>query len=100
MMFKCTECGHIDSFSLMLSADYQGPGNFSQKYNEHNEIIINVDGFEFIPDLSFMNSHAVCKYCGTIKMFEYSFNPSTETENSANDKGVEVDKNPKSQHKK
>jgi hypothetical protein len=57
----------------MLNADYAGPGVFSQKVNEHGEIVINIDGFEFIPDLAFMNSHAVCKFCGEISCFEYFF---------------------------
>lgn len=72
-MFRCTKCNQLDNFSLMLSKNYTGPGKFSQKQNEHGEIIINIDGFEFIPDLAFMNTHAVCKYCGEINCFEYYF---------------------------
>lgn len=84
----------------MLSEGYQGPGNFSQKYNEHNEIVINVDGFEFIPDLAFMNSHAVCKFCGTIKNFEYSFDGEKKKEKTPENKAVEIEKNPKNKRKK
>lgn len=72
-MFRCTNCEQIDNFSLMLSANYAGPGVFTQTLNEHGEIIINIDGYEFIPDLAFMNSHSVCKYCGNINCFEYYF---------------------------
>lgn len=96
-MFKCTQCGQVDNFSLMLSADYTGPGVFSQTRNEHNEIVINVDGFEFIPDLSFMNSHAVCKYCNTIHSFEYCFGENNEDAFSSD---FQVDKNPKPKKKR
>lgn len=72
-MFKCKACDQVDQFSLLLSPDYTGDGVFSQKYNEHGEIIITIDGFEFIPDLSFMNHHAVCKFCGEINCFDYYF---------------------------
>lgn len=77
-MFKCKACDAIDNFSLMLSADYQGPGKFSQTKNEHGEILINVDGFEFIPDLAFMNNFAVCGFCGEINNFVYHFEKEEE----------------------
>ncbi|MGD9580470.1 MAG: hypothetical protein AB7V50_03795 [Vampirovibrionia bacterium] len=95
-MFKCTQCDQIDDFSLMLSSDYTGPGNFSQTYNEFNEILINIDGFEFIPDLSFMNSHAVCRFCNAIHSFEYCFNKDAD---KPDDKSCNIDKNPKSKNK-
>lgn len=72
-MFKCKNCESIDNFGLMLSPDYKGKGIITEKLNEHDEIILNVDGYEFIPDLAFMNSHAVCKYCGEIKIWDYYF---------------------------
>ena len=83
-MFKCLECGKIDLFSLLLSKDYSGPGIFEQSYNEHNEIIIDIDGYKFVPDLGFMNSHAVCKFCGCINNFEYFFQHLQEEENNNN----------------
>ncbi len=58
----------------MISPAYRGKGEYSQRFNDKGEIIITVDGYEFIPDLAFMNSHAVCKYCGEIKFWEY-YNP-------------------------
>lgn len=73
-MFKCTNCNSIDNFGLMLSPNYKGKGTFSKTYNEHGEIKIKIDAFEFIPDLSFMNAHAVCKFCGEIKKWDYCFN--------------------------
>ena len=72
-MFRCIKCKSIDNFGLMFSPDYKGKRNYSQTINEKEEIVINVDGYEFIPDLNFMNSHAVCKYCGEIKIWEYYF---------------------------
>lgn len=98
-MFKCSSCLQVDNFSLMLSPDYSGPGVFKQTLNEHGEIIITIDNFEFIPDLAFMNSHAVCKYCGSIHCFEYYFENvvKEQDQNSISDKdiNVEVDKIPK-----
>lgn len=72
-MFRCTNCKSIDNFGLMLSPNYKGKGEYSEKLNDHDEIIINIDGYEFIPDLAFMNAHSVCKYCGEIKIWEYYF---------------------------
>lgn len=98
-MFRCIECQQVDNFSLMLSSDYKGPGVFSQTFNEHGEIIINIDGFEFIPDLAFMNSHAVCKFCGTINNFEYYFEKESklnvECPITDNKPDINVDVNPK-----
>lgn len=72
-MFKCKNCQSIDNFSLMISSNYKGKGDYSHKNNEHGEIVINIDGYIFVPDLAFMNGHAVCKYCGEIKTWEYYF---------------------------
>lgn len=81
-MFKCKNCSSIDNFGLMFSPDYKGKGEYSEKLNEHEEIVINVDGYEFIPDLAFMNAHAVCKYCGEIKAWEYYFSKFHENSDS------------------
>ncbi len=70
-MFKCKKCNSIDKFELMFSPDYKGARSFAQKYKKNGDIEINVDGYTFIPDLSFMNSHAVCRYCGNIYMWDY-----------------------------
>ena len=56
-MFICKNCKSKDKFELMFSPDYQGDKNFSQRYNEKNEIEITVDGYVFVPDLQFMNEH-------------------------------------------
>ena len=72
-MFRCKNCKSVDNFGLLLSPGYKGKGEYSEKFNEHGEIVVNIDGYEFIPDLAFMNSHAVCKYCGEIKTWEYYF---------------------------
>ena len=72
-MFRCIKCKSVDNFGLMFSPEYKGKRNYSQTLNEKDEIVINVDDYEFIPDLGFMNGHAVCKYCGEIKIWEYYF---------------------------
>ncbi|MBQ6516727.1 hypothetical protein IJI31_06060 [bacterium] len=71
-MFICKNCKHVDKFELMFSPDYRGGRSFTQRYNEKNEIEISVDGYTFVPDLQFMNQHAVCTYCGQIYMWDYS----------------------------
>ncbi len=70
-MFKCKKCNSIDKFELMFSPSYSGSKQFEVIYTKNNDIKINVDGFTFIPDLSFMNSHAVCRYCGNINCWDY-----------------------------
>lgn len=72
-MFKCKNCNSVNLFGLILSPNYKGKGDYSEKFNENDEIVINIDGYEFIPDIAFMNGHAVCKYCGEIKIWEYYF---------------------------
>lgn len=72
-MFKCRNCKSIDKFELMFANDYEGNRNFSQHYNNRNQIEINVDGYSFVPSLDFMNEHAVCKYCGQTYTWEYEF---------------------------
>ena len=71
MMFKCKACKQVDKFELMFSPEYTGDKHFEQHYNKKGEIEITVDGYTFIPDLQFMNQHAVCRYCGQIYMWEY-----------------------------
>lgn len=97
-MFRCTSCDQIDNFSLVLSANYAGPGVFTQNVNEHGEIIINIDGYEFIPDLPFMNTHAVCKYCGQINGFEYYFEK-VEAEKEKQEPKESTTKEPKAKTK-
>jgi len=72
-MFKCTKCKKIDRFELMFSPDYQGKRIMEKTVNPKGHIVITVDGYTFTPDLSFMNGHAVCNYCGSINCWEYSF---------------------------
>ena len=70
-MFKCSKCNSIDKFELMFSPSYKGSKTFEVKYTQNHDILINVDGYTFIPDLSFMNQPAVCKYCGNINCWDY-----------------------------
>lgn len=58
----------------MFSPDYKGEKKFVQKLNKKLEIEITVDGYTFVPDLSFMNDHAVCRYCGQIYIWDYEMN--------------------------
>ena len=51
--------------------DYKLLGNYKQEYNSNKDIVITVDGYTFIPDLNFMNHHAVCRYCGQIYSWDY-----------------------------
>ncbi len=55
----------------MFSPNYTGERKYTQSYNSKGEIEIEVDGYVFIPDLRFMNEHAVCKYCGQIYTWDY-----------------------------
>ena len=73
-MFICKNCKSVDKFELMFSPDYRGEKVFLQEYNQNGEIEITVDGYKFVPDLQFMNEHAVCKYCGQIYMRDYEVN--------------------------
>lgn len=70
-MFICDNCKSVDKFELMISPDYQGDGKFIKDKNTKGEIIITVDTYTFIPDLAFMNAHAVCRYCGEINIWRY-----------------------------
>ena len=70
-MFKCRKCNSTDKFELMFSPSYKGSKTFEVSYTKNKDIQINVDGYLFIPDLRFMNGHAVCKYCGNINCWDY-----------------------------
>lgn len=72
-MFRCKYCKSVDKFELMFVQNYEGNRNFSQHYNNRNQIEISVDGYSFIPSLDFMNEYAVCKYCGQTYTWEYEF---------------------------
>lgn len=71
-MFKCKKCNSIDKFELMFNPFYKGAKNFIIEYTKNGDIKINVDSYAFIPDLKFMNNHAVCRYCGNINCWDYN----------------------------
>ena len=79
-MFICKNCKSIDKFELLISPDYTGNQELKIRYNSRDELEISVDGYTFIPDLRFMNEHAVCKYCGQIYTWDYSFLKNKELE--------------------
>jgi hypothetical protein len=56
----------------MFSPEYKGSKTFDISYTKNNDIQITVDGYTFIPDLTFMNQHAVCRYCGEINNWDYN----------------------------
>ena len=70
-MFKCKKCNAVDKFELMFNPEYKGSKTFNLEYSKNQDIIITVDGYTFIPDLKFMNAHAVCRYCGNINCWDY-----------------------------
>ena len=70
-MFHCKRCNSKDKFELMFNPEYKGSCEFNISYTKNGDILINVDGYTFIPDLPFMNTHAVCRYCGSIGGWEY-----------------------------
>ena len=70
-MFKCKKCNSVDKFELMFNPEYKGAKIFEVKYTKNKDIQITVDGCTFIPDLMFMNAHAVCGFCGSINQWDY-----------------------------
>ncbi len=70
-MFKCKKCNSVDKFELMFSPNYKGAKEFNVQYTKNKDIQITVDGYTFIPDIRFMNTHAVCRYCGNIGCWDY-----------------------------
>ncbi len=70
-MFKCKKCNSVDKFELMFDPNYVGEKKFTLKLNEDGVILITVDSYTFVPDLQFMNAHAVCRYCGQIYTWDY-----------------------------
>lgn len=69
-MYRCKICKNIDKFELMFAKDYQGEKEYFQCYDENNILKITVKDYSFTPDLDFMNTHAVCKHCGQIYIWE------------------------------
>ena len=65
-MFICKKCKSEDNFQLLVNPIYNGEFNFEKFYDKNGTINIKIDDYSFIPDLNFMNNHAVCSYCGSI----------------------------------
>ena len=70
-MFICKNCKSVDKFELMFDERYRGNKEYSYHYDKKGDMIIDVNGYTFKPDLPFMNNHAVCKYCGQIYIWDY-----------------------------
>lgn len=71
-MFVCKNCKSVDKFELMFNPEYRGNCDFSYVYDKDGNLKMTVDGFTFVPDLAFMNSHAVCKHCGSLFKWDYA----------------------------
>lgn len=70
-MFICKNCKNKDKFELMPSSAYNGKNILQKNYDDKNALEITIDEYSFIPDLQFMNQHAVCRYCGQTYIWEY-----------------------------
>lgn len=70
-MFICKNCKSVDKFELMFDEDYRGNKEYSYYYDKNSNVVIEVNGYIFKPDLFFMNNHAVCRYCGQIYIWDY-----------------------------
>jgi hypothetical protein len=55
----------------MLQPSFQG--KVAVETNDNQDVVIRVNGKEFIADLMFMNQFAVCADCEAIKSWEYYF---------------------------
>lgn len=71
-MFLCGNCKSTDKFDLFPSSDCDGDGNIEVISDKNGTLKISADNHFFTPDLSFMNEYAVCSYCGSIGLWEYS----------------------------
>lgn len=56
---------------MMFNPEYKGKREFNVEYTQNNDIKITVDGYTFIPNIQFMNTHSVCKHCGNINCWDY-----------------------------
>ncbi len=71
-MFVCKKCKAKDNFELMFNSEYKGEKELKKTVNKKGRVQITADGYTFTPDLTFMNNHAVCGYCGSIYCWDYS----------------------------
>ncbi len=69
-MFRCKKCAATE-FKLMLQPAFEGKVDIA--HNENQEVVIRVEGKEFLADLMFMNQFAICKECDAINQWEYYF---------------------------
>lgn len=60
----------------MLQPSFQGSVDIYN--NDNHEVVVSVNGKEFIADLMFMNQFSVCADCDAIKAWEYHFPKSAE----------------------
>ncbi|MFN7311093.1 MAG: hypothetical protein ACK5T0_06955 [Vampirovibrionales bacterium] len=75
MAFKCTKCGN-DQFSLKLASPSSKV--LEWHYNEHQDLVLSVEGQSFVADLGFMNRFASCKNCKATRSWAYSYEAPSE----------------------
>lgn len=75
-MFQCQKCGSTQ-FNLAVQPGFKG--DISVTTNADDDVVIVVNGKEFVADLMFMNQFAVCLQCDAIKSWAYFF-PNVQSE--------------------
>jgi len=68
--FKCVKCGS-EQFNLKLASPSRKA--LQWQYNEHQDLVLSVDGQSFVADLGFMNRFASCKTCKALRSWAYSY---------------------------
>jgi hypothetical protein len=68
--FKCIKCGD-EQFNLKLTSP--SSKTLQWHYNEHQDLILSVEGQSFVADLGFMNRFASCKTCKALRSWAYSY---------------------------
>ena len=68
--FKCTKCGE-EKFNLKLASPSSKA--LEWHYNEHQDLILGIEGQSFVADLGFMNRFASCKNCNATRSWAYSY---------------------------
>ncbi len=48
-------------------------GQIEVDKNDHGDVVVRVNGKEFIADLLFMNQFAVCESCDAIQAWQYHY---------------------------
>ena len=71
--FKCIKCGS-EQFNLKLASPSSKA--LQWHYNEHQDLVLSVEGQSFVADLGFMNRFSFCKTCKALRSWAYSYDAS------------------------